>query len=77
MSESETAKHVAREVRVWMLRKDVSQQTLMAALGLSQSSVSRRLTGEIPFDLDELEKVAALFGVPTATLLGGGEVGAA
>lgn len=41
----------------------MSQTELAAHVGLSQQAISRRLRGELPFDLDELERVADALGV--------------
>lgn len=52
-----------------MARRKISQTALAAHLGMTQSAVSRRLTGEVPFDVVELEAAAALLGVSAAQLL--------
>lgn len=66
--------HVAAEVRALMGRgrghRRVSQAKLAADLHMAQASLSRRLTGEVPFDIDELAAIARYFGVPLASLLG-------
>ena len=46
------------------------EPALAAALGLSQPSVSRRLRGEVPWDVAELAIVAGLVGVPVASFFG-------
>jgi transcriptional regulator with XRE-family HTH domain len=65
---------VAAEVRALMGRgrghRRVSQAKLAADLHMAQASLSRRLTGEVPFDIDELAKIARYFGVPLGRLLG-------
>jgi len=61
---------VASEVRALMGRHRVSQTALADALGLSQSSLSARLRCELPFDVDELSRVAAHFDVPITDLFG-------
>lgn len=38
---------------------------------MSRSSVARRLSGEIPFDVAELHKIAAALGVPISDFLAG------
>jgi transcriptional regulator with XRE-family HTH domain len=55
---------VAAEVRAELARKQMSQHALAAALGVAQQTVSRRLTGEVPFDVAELGRVAEILGVP-------------
>lgn len=68
---------VAAEVRALMGRgrghRRVPQAKLAADLQMAQASLSRRLTGEVPFDIDELAKIARYFGVPLWSLLGANE----
>ena len=54
-----------------MARKKVSQEKVGEALGLTQASVSARLGGKIPFDINELVKIAALLEVSVETLIDG------
>lgn len=63
MSEVITAS-VAAEVRAELARQRRPQRELAEAIGLSQQAASRRLCGEVPFDIAELAKVAELLGVP-------------
>lgn len=56
-------------VRAEMARRGVSQAKLAAALGLSQPSISARLRGVTPFDVDELHAVADFLDVSAASLL--------
>jgi transcriptional regulator with XRE-family HTH domain len=66
---SNTAVDVAMNVRVELARRRVRQTDLAECLGLSQAAVSRRLSGAVPFDVNELAAAAALLGVPAASLL--------
>lgn len=66
---SEPVRGVAAEVRAHAARKDISQTDLAVAIGISQSSMSRRLAGEYPFTVAELYRLADLFGVDAAVLL--------
>lgn len=63
---------VAAEVRALMGRgrghRRVPQKKLAADLHMAQASLSRRLTGEVPFDIDELAEIARYFGVPLGSL---------
>jgi transcriptional regulator with XRE-family HTH domain len=52
----------------------VSQVRLATDLHMAQASLSRRLTGEVPFDIDELAAIARYFGVSLGSLLGAGSV---
>lgn len=54
---------VAAEVRAEMARQRVSQTALADRLDVSQAYVSRRLTGDVPFDVEELREVAFILGV--------------
>lgn len=40
-------------------------------LGMSRSSVARRLSGQIPFDVSELHKLSVALGVPVSTFMVG------
>jgi hypothetical protein len=70
---SEPHQWVAAEVRAEMARQRVSQQTLAGAVGISQAAISRRITGEVPFDVTELARVAEVLGVPAAQFLDAGK----
>jgi len=63
------AQRVAAEVRAAMARNRVSQEAVARALGVSQTAVSRRLSGVVPFDINELECVAQFLGVPIQQLV--------
>lgn len=52
-----------------MGRQRMSQATLAELLGRSQTYVWRRLVGEVPFDLAELEMIANKLAVPVARFL--------
>lgn len=41
---------------------------------MAQASLSRRLTGEVPFDIDELADIARYFGVSLGSLVGAATV---
>lgn len=62
----------AGEVRAWKGRLRMSQAALGKLLGISQASVSARLTGAAAFTLDELDVLADYFGVDVADLMGPG-----
>lgn len=60
---------VAEEVRVLLARRRTSATALAKTLGVSQTYVWRRLTGETAFDLDDLERIANALGVTVLDLL--------
>jgi transcriptional regulator with XRE-family HTH domain len=61
---------VVEEIRALMGRRRVSQKQLGEALGLAQPTMSKRMNGKIPFDLDELDAIAEFFDVPITDLFG-------
>lgn len=63
------AEVAAREVRAEMGRQRISGIQLAGLLGVSDMYLSRRLTGQIAFDLAEIERVAIALNVPVAQLL--------
>ena len=70
MPTSSASERVAAEVRAALARRKISTRQLAADLGASQSHTARRVTGKVPFSLDELERVADYLGVPVAELIG-------
>lgn len=66
---------VGREIRAQMARKDLNQADIAEVLGVTQTSVSNRLRGLVPWDINELAQVADYLGVPLADLLPSGDAG--
>lgn len=64
-------------MRAEMARQRISQQELARQLGVAQQTISRRHTGEVPWDVSELLAVAALLKVPVSRFFAGAESGAA
>jgi transcriptional regulator with XRE-family HTH domain len=60
---------VGANVRAELARRDMTQRNLADHLGIPQTSVSRRLSGVTPFDINELAAVAELLGVGLEVLL--------
>lgn len=60
---------VSAAVRAEMARKTVKQRAVAERLGISQTQVSRRLSGRVAFNVDELQTIAELLGVPVTTFL--------
>ena len=56
-------------VRAEMARQGITQTVLAEKLGLSQTQVSARLRGRVPFDINEITAVADMLGVPLSVLL--------
>lgn len=47
----------------------MTQADLARILGKSQAHISRRLNGSVAFTIDEIDVIAAAFGVPLTALL--------
>ena len=60
---------VAGEVRALVARNRTRQSELCALLGLSQGSVSLRLSGRVPFTVEEIVQVASYFDVQPGQML--------
>jgi transcriptional regulator with XRE-family HTH domain len=67
---SEPHKLVAAEVRAEMARQRMSQVKLAELLGVAQQTISRRIVGEVPFDVTELVQIADLLKVSVTQFLG-------
>ena len=55
---------VAASVRAELRAADLTQERIGEALGLDQTSVSRRMKGKIPWRADELAQLSRVFGIP-------------
>lgn len=66
---STLAGSVAAEVRAQLARRQLTGAALAAAIGRSEMYVSRRLRGDVPFDLVDVEQAAEFLGVAIADLL--------
>lgn len=63
------AQCVAENIRLEAARRNVSQGRLAHALGTSQPVISERFRGKRMWPLDDLERVAALFGLDVEDLM--------
>lgn len=70
MSTETLRNRVATEVRAELGRQRRSQSWLARQAGMGQTAVSRRLIGEVPMDLDELERFSSILNVPISRFLG-------
>jgi transcriptional regulator with XRE-family HTH domain len=66
---STLADSVAAEVRAHLARRQLTGTALAAAIGKSEMYVSRRLRGEVAFDLVDVEQAAKFLGITAADLL--------
>lgn len=60
---------VGANVRAEVARRGLTQAALADVIGVSQSQLSKRLRGVIPFDVNELAAIAKALDVPIADLL--------
>lgn len=63
------AESVGSEVRGLLAKHKISQSAAGRHLGLSQAAMSRRLAGEVPFNVTELDALASLIGVPASRFM--------
>lgn len=70
-------RYVASEIRSLLGRYQTSQEALAHAIGLTQPTLSQRLSSNTPFRLTELEAIARFFHREVADLLppGGSRTG--
>jgi transcriptional regulator with XRE-family HTH domain len=64
--------YVAGEIRAYLARARLSGRRAALQLGWTQPYMSRRLTGDIPFDVTDLEALAGLLDVPVTAFFGAG-----
>jgi transcriptional regulator with XRE-family HTH domain len=60
---------VAEELRALLGRRRMSATELARRVGATQPYIWRRMSGEIAFDLDDLQKIAVVLGVSVSDLL--------
>ena len=64
------ALQTAAHIRALLADRGIPQAALADYLGIRQQAVSRRLTGAVPFDVDELARTAQFLGLHVAELIG-------
>jgi transcriptional regulator with XRE-family HTH domain len=57
------AEVIATEIRAEMTRQGMSQRELGEQLGWHQTRVSRKLLGQKPLEVDDIERIAGVLGV--------------
>lgn len=60
---------LATEIRVQLARKNLQQNALARMCGWTPSSLSRRMTGEIPFSTEDIETIAKELGLEPEKLM--------
>lgn len=69
MSDRRLREYVAEEIRSLLARRKMSAAELGRRAGIKQAYLSRRMTGEVAFNLDDLETIAAVLQVDPEGLL--------
>lgn len=69
MSYSDVRLHAAGELRAEMARRRYTSTDLGTVLGISQQSASRRMTGEMGLNLDEVALIADWLGIDPTRLI--------
>lgn len=70
MPHTPTTQRIAANVRAEMARRQITQSAMSKETGLSQTAISRRLVGSIPFTVNELDRIADILTVPVSHLIG-------
>jgi transcriptional regulator with XRE-family HTH domain len=60
---------IAEETRAMLARRRLTGRQLATKLGWSPQALSRRLTGQLPFTVADLEAVAQVLDIPVTRLL--------
>lgn len=68
-SESGVAETVVRGIRAQLGWQHITQLELTRRLGWTQNKLWRRLAGQTPLSLDDVEAIAAALGVSSSDLL--------
>jgi len=61
---SQLLDHITAEIRAELARQRKPARALAEPLGISETQVSKRLSGEVAFNVPELEIVAEVLAVP-------------
>jgi transcriptional regulator with XRE-family HTH domain len=69
MQETSPRSLVIGEVKAWMGRRGINMTRLGQISGTNQQYWSRRLTGTLPFDIDDLAALSYLLQVPMSTFI--------
>lgn len=63
------SEQVAANIRAELARQRKTQAQLADVWGLTQASVSKRMSGTVPVDINEVAKAADWLGVPVSRLI--------
>lgn len=68
LMDTTTTQRVAANIRAELARRKLGGVDLARVLGMSQAAASRRLTGEVPFGINEVAVTADWLGVDMVAL---------
>ncbi|MFT4156526.1 MAG: helix-turn-helix transcriptional regulator [Microbacterium sp.] len=68
-----TQELVERSIRMHLASRKQTQAWLAKQLGVTPFWISRRLSGEIPFDLEVLDRIATVFGIGIDRMIADGD----
>ena len=60
---------VSREIRAEIGRRDLSKEALAKALGWEPTKLRRRLSGQVPWSVQDIELIASVLDIPRSQLL--------
>ncbi|AAT90023.1 hypothetical protein ATY41_02860 [Leifsonia xyli subsp. xyli] len=72
--ENVSAKKMGSAVKAEAARRGISVSSLTTVLGRSKPSVYRRINGEEPLDIAELDMIGRHFGIDLLTLIASAEL---
>lgn len=67
--QSTVSRSVTANIRAELARRDLRQPDLATALNMHPMSVSKRMTGQVGWSIDEVQAAADWFGIPLVALL--------
>jgi len=73
MNDSSPSRTVAANARAEIARLGRTVQPIAEQIGQNRVTLGRRLSGQLPFTIDEIVALSRVLGVPLATLLDGVE----
>ena len=64
------SEQVAANIRAELARQKKTQAQLAEVWGINAASVSKRMSGAVPVDVNEVQMAAGWLGVPLSRLMG-------
>jgi transcriptional regulator with XRE-family HTH domain len=61
--------HVASEIRAELGRRNLSQHHLARGIGWTDAKLGRRLNGQVPWSVADVELIASVLDVPRSQFL--------